>query len=370
MRIAIVAASLDILGGQGVQAQALGEHLVRDGHDVTFVPINPRFPSSLEWMRRYRGVRTVVNELLYVPSLSRVRHVDVVHVFSASYWSFVLAPLPAILAARGLGTRVILNYHSGEADDHLTRWGPLVHPWLRLVDEIVVPSDYLQDVFARHGYVTRVIRNVVDTSQFVYRERDPLRPRLLSSRNLERHYGVDVILRAFALLKTRYPDATLTVAGYGTQESALKALAASLGLDGVSFVGRREPCDMPALCDQADVFVNASTIDNQPVSILEAFAAGLPVVTTPTGDIANMVMGGEAGVLVRQDNPVALADAVTDLLRDPARARAIASRARHEAGQYTWPRVRDAWAAAYESALAGWRAARPASIAASGVERV
>ena len=116
------------------------------------MPINPRFPAPLHGVRRYPGVRTLLNEALYVPSLACLRHVDVVHVFSASYWSFLLAPVPAMLAARSFGKRVILNYHSGEADDHLTHWGPLVHPWLRLVDDIVVPSAYLQDVFARHGY--------------------------------------------------------------------------------------------------------------------------------------------------------------------------------------------------------------------------
>jgi glycosyltransferase involved in cell wall biosynthesis len=347
-RIALVAASLDILGGQGIQARALAEHLTADGHDVRLIPINPRFPSMLEWTRRYRGVRTVVNESLYVPSLARLREADVVHVFSASYWSFVLAPLPAMMAARSFGKRVILNYHSGEADDHLTRWGALVHPWLRLADEIVVPSEHLREVFAGHGYAARVIRNVIDTAQFQYRERDPLRPRLLSSRNLERHYGVDMVLRAFALLKTRHPDATLTVAGWGSQEMALRELAISLGVDGVTFVGRQEPPEMAKLYDRAHIFMNASTIDNQPVSILEAFSSGLPVVSTPTGDIKNMVVGGETGILVPAGDPAALAGAVTGLLQDPVRARSMARQARTEVERYTWSRVRDAWVGVYE----------------------
>jgi glycosyltransferase involved in cell wall biosynthesis len=347
-RIAIVAPSLDILGGQGVQARALADHLARDGADVTFVPINPRFPAPLQSLRRYRGVRTLVNEALYLPSLRLLREADVVHVFSASYWSFLLAPVPAILAARRFGRRVILNYHSGEADDHLTRWGALVHPWLRLVDEIVVPSEYLQDVFARHGYRARVIRNVVDTSQFVYRERDPLGPHLLSSRNLERHYGVDVVLRAFALLKARCTEATLTIVGSGSEETALRSLAASLGAGAVRFAGRQEPPQMAARYDQADVFVNASTIDNQPISILEACASGLPIVTTPTGDIRNMVAHGDSGVLVPPNDPPALAAAVAALIDDPARARSMARRARATVDKYTWPRVRQAWVEAYE----------------------
>jgi glycosyltransferase involved in cell wall biosynthesis len=63
------------------------------------------------------------------------------------------------------------------------------------------------------------------------------------------------------------------------------------------------PTELPALLDQADVFVNSSIVDNQPVSVLEAFAAGLPVVSTPTGDIANMIRDGETGLLVPAGDP-------------------------------------------------------------------
>src|SRR5437773_2663983 len=199
MHIALVAASLDILGGHGVQANALMQSLRSDGYTVSFIPINPRFPAGLRWLRRYPVVRTGVNQILYLPSLLRLRHADVVHVFSASYWSFLLGPVPAILAARAWRARVVLHYHSGEAEDHLARWGVLVHPWLRLVDEIVVPSSYLRDVFARFGYRTRVIPNVVDTARFRYRDRMPLAPRLLSTRNLEPYYRVDIVIEALAL---------------------------------------------------------------------------------------------------------------------------------------------------------------------------
>lgn len=346
-RIALVGPSLGILGGQGIQAQALSEGLRGEGYDVTFVAVNPTFPRALRWLRRIPCVRTMVNQLLYLPSLVTLRHADVVHVFSASYWSFLLAPVPAILMSRLLRRYVVLNYHSGEAEDHLSNWSWRVHPFLRLVDEIVVPSEYLETVFARHGYRARVVRNVVDTSSFQFRKRLPLRPRLLSTRNLERHYGVSVILEAFALIKTHYPEATLTIAGYGSEEDRLRRLAASLGVDGVRFVGRVEPSMVPGLYDEADIYLNASVIDNQPLSVLEAFAAGTPVVSTGTGDIAHMIRDGETGCIVPRDDPAAMAVAVCALLQNPDRAAAVARRARKEVGRYTWPEVRTAWRVVY-----------------------
>jgi glycosyltransferase involved in cell wall biosynthesis len=290
-------------------------------------------------------VRTLVNQALYVPGLTRLAAVDVVHVFSASYASFLLAPVPAMLAARMMNKRVVLHYHSGEAEDHLANWGPLVHPWLRLADEIVVPSAYLGEKFARFGYRTTVIPNVVDVSRFAYRERVPLQPRLLSTRNLEPMYGVDVIVDAFARLRALVPDATLTIAGYGSEEPRLRQEAAPTG--GIRFIGKVAPEHMPDVLAAADIFLNASVVDNQPVSILEAFASGLPVVSTPTGDIPAMLHHGHAGVLVPHRDPAALAAAVAALLDYPDDAREMARRAQHGVDGYTWAAVRDAWSSVY-----------------------
>ena len=345
--VAVVAASLDLLGGQGVQAQSLIEGLRGDGYRVTFVPINPAFPRGARWIRRVRGLRTCLNEPLYLAALTRLMSADVVHVFSASYWSFLLAPVPAMTVARAMNKRVVLHYHSGEADDHLANWGPLVHPWLGLAHEIVVPSEYLHEVFVQHGYATRVVPNVVDVSAFGYRERRPLRPRVLSTRNLEPYYRVDLVIEAFARFRAEVPDARLTIAGYGSEESRLRDQAGVLLGDAVRFVGKIPPWAIPRLYAAHDMYVNASVLDNQPVSILEAFAAGLPVVTSAIGDITAMARHGEMALLVPPSDSMALADAMTAIWRAPGEARRRAACARMHVANYTWPAVRKRWAAIY-----------------------
>ena len=344
-RIALVAPSLEKPGGQGVQARAVAEALRSEGCEILFVPENPPFPAGLRWARRLPWLRTLINEALYLPRLAALRRAGTAHVYSASYWSFLLGPAPALIAARCLGVRSVLVYHSGEAGDHLRRWGMLVHPWLQLADEIVVPSDYLRRIFEQHGYETRVVRNMVDTSRFSYRERVPLRAHLLASRNLEPHYAVDNTLRAFALIRARHPDASLLVAGCGSEEGRLRRLAASLGEDGIRLLGAVDPLDMPSLYASADLFVNSSVVDNQPVSILEAFAAGLPVVTTGAGGIADMVRHGETGLIVPPGDPDAMAAAVASLLENPERALSMARRARREAERHSWRAVREDWLA-------------------------
>jgi glycosyltransferase involved in cell wall biosynthesis len=249
--------------------------------------------------------------------------------------------------SRLLRKRLVLHYHSGEAEEHLAGWGLLVHPWLRRANDIVVPSRYLKEVFARHGHAARVIHNIVDTGRFPYRERPPLRPRFLSSRSLEPYYRVDVVIRAFGALKERYPDATMTVAGSGSEERRLKELAGAVGRGGIRFTGAVDPRQMPDLYADADILLNASVVDNQPVSVLEAFAAGLPVVTTPTGDLANLVRHEVTGMVVPTEDPEAMAAAASYLLDHPERARIFARRARQEADMFSWKSVRNDWLAVY-----------------------
>lgn len=345
--LAMVAPSLDILGGQGVQARSLEKALTRDGFRVLFIPVNPSFPWGLGWLRRIPILRTLLNELLYIVSLHKLRHADVVHIFSASYWSFLLAPVPAIVAARLFGKRIILNYHSGEAGDHLANWGIRVHPWLRLVDEIVVPSHYLQEEFANFGYQVKVVHNIIDTTRFFYRERQHLRPLLFSNRNLERHYCVDNTLKAFAILKKTWPEAELVIVGYGSEEARLKRWVRDKKLDGVEFLGRIEPSMMSQLYNASDIFINSSVTDNQPISILEAFTAGLPVISTPTGDIPSMVDNGKTGTLVAHNSPQAMADAIILLLESELRAAVMARCAREQVEKYTWPCVSREWIELY-----------------------
>src|SRR6185312_2360053 len=136
LRLLVVGPSLDILGGQAVQAERLIKRLQEEPSlEVGFLPINPRLPGLLRKLQAIKYVRTLVTSIWYVASLlSRVRRYDVIHIFSASYFSFVLAPTPAILIARLYGKKIVLNYHSGEATDHLERW-PSAIKTLKLADQ-------------------------------------------------------------------------------------------------------------------------------------------------------------------------------------------------------------------------------------------
>jgi glycosyltransferase involved in cell wall biosynthesis len=344
-----VVASIDILGGQAIQALRLIEGLsAEQGIEAEILPINPRLPHPLRWMQRIKYLRTLVTSIAYVASLLvRLPRFDVVHVFSASYFSFLLAPTPAILISKLYGKPVLLNYHSGEAEDHLRRWRRIALPILRLTDRVVVPSDYLVSVFAKFGIQAERVLNSADLARFRFRERRPLRPVLLSNRNLERLYNVECTLRAFSIIQRRLLGARLIVAGNGSERRRLRELARSLSLENVDFIGAVAPEGMPAVYDRADIFVNASDIDNQPLSIIESFASGLPVVTTNAGGIPNMVTDRKTGLMVDRGDHQAIADSVILLLNDKELAKEIALRAREECERYSWAEVSGKWLRIY-----------------------
>jgi len=117
---------------------------------------------------------------------------------------------------------------------------------------------------------------------------------------------------------------------------------------------------MPALCDAADVYLNASNVDNMPLSILEAFAAGLPVVTTDAGGIPYIVEHERTGLLVPMNDCEALAAQALRLLEDAEFALRLARGARAECDKYRWAAVRGLWVEFYNE-VAG-REATKASV--------
>jgi glycosyltransferase involved in cell wall biosynthesis len=339
---------MDAIGGQSIQADLILRRL-RDepSLEMSFQPINPGLPAALRPIQRVKYARTLPTFSLYCAQLFKaLQWCDIAHVFSASYVSFLLAPTPAIHFARYLRKPVILNYHSGEAEDHLRRWPSAIRT-LRLANRIVVPSNYLVDVFDRFGFRTRVVFNVVDLDSFRFRARSNPEPAFLVNRSLESHYNVACVLRAFALIQAGRPDAKLTVAGDGPQRADLRRLASDLSLRNTRFVGRVLPQHMPALYDEHDVWLNGSVVDNMPLSILEAYACGLAVVSTNPGGIPYIVQDRRNGRLVECEDAESLAKAALEVIGNPALFSELTRNGLAECAKYTWDLSRQGWLATY-----------------------
>ncbi len=348
IRVLLIAPSLSIVGGQSVQADRL-LRLFQDQEQVQvdFQAINPRFSSAFQFVQRIRYLRTVTTELIYlIQLLRRSRHYDVLHVFTAGYWSFALTFLPVLVMRKLFEVRVILNYHDGRAADHFAKFPQAVR-WAGYADWIVVPSRYLVDVFARFGLTAQAIFNNVDLSQFTYRERTVLQPRFLHNRGLETHYNVACTLRAFTLIQQRYPEASLIVAHDGPLRAQLEALAAELKLKHVMFLGSVSQKRMRQLYHEADIYLMSPDIDNMPLSVLECHASGLPLVSTDAGGIPYIVENEKTGLLVPLNDHQALAGAAIRLLENPGFGQKLANMGRTQCFSYAGERLREEWLMLY-----------------------
>ena len=350
IRVLLAAPSLQIIGGQSRQAvRLMGLFEDEPAVKVSFVPHNPQLPGPLAWLQRIKFLRTLATTVAYCLLLFvRIPRCDLVHIFSASYYSYLFCVAPAILIGKLFGKKIILNYRSGEAEDHLANWRTAI-PTIKLADEIVTPSGYLVDVFARFNLKARFIFNIVELDRFPYRERRPLRPVFLTSRLLEPLYNVPCVLRAFALIQKQYPEASLTVAADGWLRPELENLAKELGLNNTRFLGFVPFAEMPKLYDSADIYLTATNIDNMPSSITECMSSGLNVVTTVGGGAIPYIMTDQqSGIIVSTNDHEAMAAGALRLLAEPDYAVALARNAREASKKFTGAAIKQQWLELYQ----------------------
>ena len=346
--VLIVAPTPPPYGGMALQARALVERLRGDGIDAEHLPTNPCVPPPIA---KVKGVRTVVQSVLFLLRLTRaLRRVRVVHLLAASHWYFVLRVAPTVILGKLFRRRVILNYRGGEAPEFFARFSWIVLPILRWADAIVVPSIYLQRLFDAHGFRAVIIANFVDQERFRYRHRDRLRPRLLVTRSLEPLYNVKMALDAFAIIHRKYPDAAIDIVGAGSEEATLREWVRQQGLTSVRFHGAVPNDQIPGFLANADILLNPTNADNMPLNLLEAFASGVPVVTTNVGGIPDLLGSVAAAMLVDPNDAAAMAEKIDELLRRPELAERMARQARSLCEQTSWRRVGRLWRDVYDGA--------------------
>jgi L-malate glycosyltransferase len=345
LRVALVGPLPPPAGGMANQTRQLAELLRSAEAEVALVQTNAPYPA---WVAALPGIRAAWRLVPYLLALWRTAgRSDVFHVMANSGWSWHLFAAPAIWVARSRGVPVVVNYRGGEAAEFLAKARQVVVWSMRRVTALVVPSQFLQEVFDRNGMPSHVVPNIIDLSRFspaatppANSNAEPRGPHLVVARNLEVIYDNATALRCFAQVHAVYPAATLTVAGSGPLAAELQALARELGLaQAVTFAGRLDRDAMANLYRQADVCLNPSLADNMPNSVLEALASGVPVVSTRVGGVPFIVQDGITALLVPPQDPTAMAQAVQRLLAEPPLKSKLIEAGLLEVQRYTWARV-------------------------------
>jgi len=338
-------------GGMANQTRQLAHLLSREGCDVLLVQTNaPYYPA---WVATIRGLRALFRLIPYIHRLwTATRRARIVHVMANSGWAWHLVAAPALWIAHFRGAPGVVHYHGGEAAKFFESQFRFVRPTLKRASAVIVPSGFLRDMFYRWNVSTEIVPNIVDLSRLSPGTARAGRLHVIVTRNLEDVYDIPTAIRAFALIHERFDHATLSVAGSGPAHHALQKLCDDLGIAAsVTFTGQLEGEQMVQLYRDADLLLNPSLADNMPVSILEAWASGVPIISTNVGGIPFVAETERTALLVPPRNPGAMAHAALRLLEDGELAARLRANGLKAVQAYSWPQVRDRLLAVYRRAL-------------------
>lgn len=349
------------VGGAEIAIKEITDRL---GNDMEFDLLTVRFRRSLPAVERvgritvYRlGVGIPLLDKLLSPfwgavvalRLTSTRH------YSA-YWAMMTTYMSGAAYIANIfrfwdPTPIVLTLQEGDSETHLRyRWGGLLHlSWilaLRRASFLTVISSYLERRARSLGYrgESALIPNGVDVKKFsgtlIAHEGTVL---ITTSRLVEKN-GIDTVIRALPLL----PEVCFQVVGTGQDEKKLKALARELGVSGrVAFLGFVDQSKIPDLLHRADIFIRPSRSEGMGNSFIEAMAAGLPVIATQEGGIADFLFDAKrdpdkepTGWAVDKNSPEQIAEAVTEILANPAKTKSVVAHARAlVAERYDWETV-------------------------------
>ncbi|MEM9597249.1 MAG: glycosyltransferase family 4 protein [Acidobacteriota bacterium] len=277
------------------------------------------------------------------------RDIDVVVLSVFSGRALVTADVVS-LAAHRLGLPQIHVLHGGRLPNETPARARRV---LGRAARVVAPSEFLGR-WARGlgiGERVQVVPNVVDLGEIDYRPRRALEPRLLWMRTFHETYHPELALETLARLRNGGVDAGLTMAGQdkGLLEPTRRRVQELDLAEHVAFPGFLGPAEKRRELSRHDLFLNTNRNDNTPVSVIEALAAGLPLVATRVGGVPDLVTDGENALLVPDDDAEAMAAAVGRLLDDPDLAESLSTAGRRRAEECAWGTVRVTWGDLFEA---------------------
>jgi L-malate glycosyltransferase len=257
------------------------------------------------------------------------------------------------LAAAARGLPVILVLRGGMLPQVFADEPERARRLFGRASAVVCPSEFQARGVRRLGFGCRIIPNIIDLPAYPFVRRGTLVPRLFWMRAYDPSYNPAMAIQAVRLIRRRCPRGTLVMAGTDEGfQAEMKQLARSLDLEPhVQLNGFLSFQEKLAEAARADVFINTTNVDNMPVSVLEAWALGLPVVSASGGGIPDMISHGHNGLLVPSGDAAAMADAVCDLVAHPARVEEITRHARESAAASDWAAVRPAWQALFAQVL-------------------
>ena len=319
-------------------AEKLADLLAAEGLECKLVSSHPN--------RAVRFFDTLVNIARWR------RRVDVVVVQMYSGPAFVVG-WATVLVARAVGLPVVLHLHGGNLPRLAQRHPGAMRRLMARATAVVAPSDYLRRELAVVRADIEVIPNVIEVDPATVSSERTSSRNLLWMRTFEPTYDPEMAIDVLARLRAHGYDARLTMAGQ--DQGALgrtRARAEAVGVaDEVSFPGFLDSDAKVQAFTEHAIFINTTRVDNAPVTLFEAAAAGLPIVTTDAGGISTLFEHDVNALVVPVGDVDAMANSISRLFDNPDVAARLVRNSRQLALSATWERVRPRWLSVLSGSL-------------------
>ena len=294
--------------------------------------------------RKRNGIARGLDLLATALTQRRRYGVAVVDLYSgrAFLWGEMLS-----LVLRASGCPFVLVLRGGGLPKFASAHERRVTACLARATVVCAPSPYLLDQMRAYRKDLLLLPNPLEICRYDFRLRRNPAPHLVWLRAFEELYNPQLAIQVLALLHKSQPDVRLTMIGGDRGDGSrqrCEALARRAGVfDRITFAGAVMKRNVPEWLNRGDIFINTTRVDNTPVSVLEAMACGLPVVTTKVGGIPYLLSDGEDALLVPSDDAQAMSDAVQRLLAEPHLPSRLSSQGRQKAERYDWSNAFPAW---------------------------
>lgn len=272
----------------------------------------------------------------------QVAMVDV-HAGAAFRWAELLAGL-----LRKLRKPTVLTLRTGSLPQVAKAHPERIRQLLGGATAVVTPSPFLQQAMSSYRADILHVPHGIDLSVYPFRQRTRLEPRLIWLRAFyDAYYNPTLAVRVVAELLPEFPELQLTMIGPDRGDGSLQAtqaLVRKLELESqIQIRGGVAKQEVPMWLDRADVFLNSPRVDNTPMTVLEAMACGLCVVSTSVGGMPFMLRDGVDSLLSPDDDAGKMADSIKEVLKNLEKAATISKLARMQAIRHDWPNVLPLW---------------------------
>lgn len=325
----------------------LGNILSKGGGSVGFIEtltsrLSDRYQVKAASAIRYKLLRLL--HMLYTVLRNRMQ-CDVVLIDTFSTQAFWFAAILAFVC-RAIRIPYICIIRGGNFPERMNGSPQAVRTLLSGAAKVVVPSEYLGQAINGVGFKTITIPNFINLEMYAFKRRESLKPRLLWVRAFNKIYNPVMAVEVLDIILKSFPEAELCMVGADNDGtlSSVKARIESLGLQKhVELTGRLPKEEWVSRSTESDIFINTTHIDNMPVSVVEALALGLPVVTTNVGGISALVSHEVTALLVKDGDVASMASEVLRLLNSRTLAVELSNNGRKLAEAFSWERVGVTW---------------------------